>query len=383
MALRMNKDVVETTHIHFLRSLHPVGQGAFYTEVFKKDDGTLFTVVYDCGSETDSSILDAQIDEFKNGITQIDILFISHFHRDHISGLDKLLAGITVVKTVIPMLSEQMVTLARVQNLLWYKIDALVTDEIIRELYLSDETPDRFGEVLVVETLDYTVLSEGEKKSAFGQRKRVREGSTIDGFESLWEYMPFNSISIPDQRAIDFLNGLKGIVGALDNDGQLNVSRIIRGCRTKVKALYKDVMKGANENMYTMAVESRPSTSLAKGSDADVVRESRCLYTGDFDSAGNDSLWNRFTKAYDYLGIGTVQIPHHGSKLNWRQEFLNGDPRCFFISVGTTNTYHHPDFWVVKDVCDAKSRITFITEKNETRREMKYWIKCNRLIREL
>ena len=383
MALRMNKGVVVTTHIDFLRSLHPVGQGAFYTEVFKKDDGTLFTVVYDCGTETDSSILDAQIDEFKNGITQIDILFISHFHRDHVSGLDKLLAGITVVKTVIPMLPEQMVTLVRVQNLLQYKKDALATDEIIRTLYLSDETPDRFGEVLVVEPLDSTVLTEGEKESALGRRKRVREGSTIDGFESLWEYMPFNSVSIPDQRAIDFLKGLKGIVGALDNNGQLNVSRIIRGCRTKVKALYKDVMNGANENLYTMAVESRPSASLAKGSDADVVRESRCLYTGDFDSAGDDGLWDRFTKAYDYLGIGTVQIPHHGSEHNWRQEFLNGDPRRFFISVGTTNPYHHPDFWVVKDVCDAKSRINVITEKAGTGREIKYWIECNRLIREL
>ena len=73
MPLHLRKDVVVTTHIDFLRSLRPVGQGAFYTEVFKKDDGTLFTVVYDCGTETDSSILEAQIDEFKKGITQIDL----------------------------------------------------------------------------------------------------------------------------------------------------------------------------------------------------------------------------------------------------------------------------------------------------------------------
>lgn len=71
MSLRINKDVVVTTHIDFLRSLRPVGQGAFFTEVFKKDDGTLFTVVYDCGTETDSSILDAQIDEFKKGLLRL------------------------------------------------------------------------------------------------------------------------------------------------------------------------------------------------------------------------------------------------------------------------------------------------------------------------
>ena len=374
MPLRLNKDVVATTHIDFLRSLRPVGQGAFCTEVFKKDDDTLFTVVYDCGTETDSSILEAQIDEFKKGITQIDLLFISHFHRDHISGLDKLLDGIPVIKTVIPMLPEQMLTLARVQNLLQYKKEALKTDAIINELYLSAEASERFGDVTVIEPSDYSDLSVEEKKDVLGRGKRARNGSSIDGFESLWEYVPFNSVSILDQRAIDFMKGLKGIDGALDDDGKLNVSKIIRGCRTKVMALYKDVMKEADENLYTMTVESRPSGGLAKGSDPCSVREARCLYTGDFDSVGNDSLWNRFTKTYVYSSIGTVQIPHHGSKHNWRQEFLDGAPRRYFISVGTTNTYHHPDFWVVKEVCDARSHVDVITEKDGTGQEIQYWI---------
>lgn len=374
MPLRINKDVVPATHIEFLRSLRPVGQGAFYTEVFMKDDGTSFSVVYDCGTETDSSILEAQIDEFKKGITHIDLLFISHFHRDHISGLDKLLKGIPVIKTVIPMLPEQMITLARVQNLLQYKKEATKTDDIIKELYLSDETSDRFGDVTVIEPSDYSDLNEEEKKNVLGLGKRARNGSSVDGFESLWEYVPFNSVSIPDQRAIDFMKGLKDIKGALDDDGNLNVSRIIHGCRTKVMALYKDVMKGADENLYTMTVESRPSGNIAKDSDPSVVREARCLYTGDFDSAGNSELWERFCSIYDYEAIGTVQIPHHGSKHNWRREFLDGESRNFFISVGTTNTYHHPDFWVVKDVCDAKSHVDVITEKDGTGREIKYWI---------
>lgn len=361
MLSRLRKDVVVTTHIDFLRSLRPVGQGAFYTEVFKKDDGTLFTVVYDCGTETDSSILEAQIDEFKKEITQIDLLFISHFHKDHISGLDKLLKKIPVIKTVIPMLPAHIMTLARVQNLLQCKEEALAADAIIKELYLSDKTPKRFGKVIVVEPLDYSDLSDEEKGKGLGER--AKSGSCIDGFESLWEYVPFNSVSIPDQRAIDFMKGLKDITGALDNDGNLHVSKIIRGCRTKVMALYKDVMKGADENLYTMTVESRPSGSLAKGSDPSVVREARCLYTGDFDSVGNDSLWNRFTMVYDYPSIGTVQIPHHGSKRNWRQEFLEGAPRRFFISVGTTNTYHHPDFWVTQEVRDRDNTLDVITER--------------------
>lgn len=375
MALKLSKNVVETTHVDFLRSLRPVGQGTFYTEVFKKDDGTSFTVVYDCGTETDSSVLDTQINEFRKGISQIDLLFISHFHKDHISGLDKLLEGISVIKTVIPMLPAHIVTLARVQNLLQYKRkEALAKDAIIEEIYLSDEIPERFGKVIVVEPFDYSDLSEEEKGSVQGLGERAKSGSCIDGFESLWEYVPFNSVSISDKRAVYFLHGLKDIAGALDDDGNLNVSRIIRGCRTKVRALYKKVMKGADDNLYTMTLESRPSERLAEGSDPGVVREARCLYTGDFDSVGDFMLWSRFCSVYDYKAIGTVQIPHHGSKYNWRQEFLNGEPRRFFISVGTTNTHHHPDFWVFKDVRDAKSHVDVITEKDETGQEMKYWI---------
>lgn len=314
----------------------------------------------------------SQINEFRKGISQIDLLFISHFHKDHISGLDKLLEDISVIKTVIPMLPAHIMTLARVQNLLQCKEEALAADAIIKELYLSDKTPKRFGKVIVVEPFNYSDLSDEEKGNGLGER--AKSGSCIDGFESLWEYVPFNSVSIPDQRAIDFMKGLKDIAGALDNDGNLHVTKIIRGFRTKVMALYKDVMKGADENLYTMTVESRPSGSLAKGSDPSVVREARCLYTGDFDSAGNSELWERFCSIYDYEAIGTVQIPHHGSKHNWRKEFLNGNPRRFFISVGTTNTHHHPDFWVVKDACDTKSNVDVITEKEGTGQKMKYWI---------
>lgn len=35
--------------LYFKRVLHPVGQGAFFTEQFFDGDNTIFNVVYDCG----------------------------------------------------------------------------------------------------------------------------------------------------------------------------------------------------------------------------------------------------------------------------------------------------------------------------------------------
>lgn len=50
-----------------LRSFLPVGQGAFYREVFNLKDGR-HTIIYDCGSLTAKSIVEQQIkDEFEEG----------------------------------------------------------------------------------------------------------------------------------------------------------------------------------------------------------------------------------------------------------------------------------------------------------------------------
>ena len=66
-----------------LRSFLPVGQGAFYRETFNLKEG-MHTIVYDCGSLTDLSIVERQIKhEFKRGET-VDAVFISHFDTDHV-----------------------------------------------------------------------------------------------------------------------------------------------------------------------------------------------------------------------------------------------------------------------------------------------------------
>lgn len=44
------------------RTIHPVGQGAFYTECFE-DDVRAYNIVYDCGSETSFSVRNSLIEK--------------------------------------------------------------------------------------------------------------------------------------------------------------------------------------------------------------------------------------------------------------------------------------------------------------------------------
>lgn len=67
-----------------IRHFHPVGQGAFCTELFED-----FSVVYDCGTETDQSILEREIHDFFIGAQSFEMLFLSHLHYDHVSSADQ------------------------------------------------------------------------------------------------------------------------------------------------------------------------------------------------------------------------------------------------------------------------------------------------------
>ncbi len=72
------------------RTVYPVGMGGFVSERFVRDDATSeFCMIYDCGSDTHG--MNTRINSIiTNELTRVDVLFISHFHRDHINQVTKL-----------------------------------------------------------------------------------------------------------------------------------------------------------------------------------------------------------------------------------------------------------------------------------------------------
>lgn len=76
----------------FERKLHPVGQGAFFTEhIFNNITQYSSTIVYDCGSTSSKEQLHITINKFKQEYDSFNLLFISHFDDDHVNGLKWLL----------------------------------------------------------------------------------------------------------------------------------------------------------------------------------------------------------------------------------------------------------------------------------------------------
>lgn len=96
-------------HIGFFYDFRPVGQGLFSVGRLKRSidnrPDEQFTWVHDCGSSTlTSTAMTKEIEALRNGETRpnLDLLILSHFDEDHISGLVLLLNIFRVRRLVLP-----------------------------------------------------------------------------------------------------------------------------------------------------------------------------------------------------------------------------------------------------------------------------------------
>ncbi len=81
---------------------HPVGQGLFSSGVIDLHKNQ-FQFVYDCGTTSSQSLLHAALNKIKLATdVSIDLVTISHFDGDHISGLEILLKKYKVQTLLLP-----------------------------------------------------------------------------------------------------------------------------------------------------------------------------------------------------------------------------------------------------------------------------------------
>lgn len=108
------------------RTIWPVGHGAFYTECLypNNDRDHRVTIVYDCGAKKKEIIL-KEIDKYLDYLSSdgncsktIDCLVISHFHNDHVNGLQYILDNADVKYLILPQFSEKALVEAFVYNAL-------------------------------------------------------------------------------------------------------------------------------------------------------------------------------------------------------------------------------------------------------------------------
>lgn len=370
MALIISRDMAVIRPYKVFRSFWPVGQGAFYSELFtvkidgKKGYSTDALVVYDCGSNDKDELVDNCISKLEKRAQErkiIDALFISHFHSDHISRISHLIQDWDVRLIILPVISPAVLIDAYLQNYVRYGQQSPdpQTIQLLQKL-LSEQ---KIGDAKIVH------VSPASDDDAPGSSDKLqntidallRDENTIirSGYSisiGLWEYIPCN---YPTNKASNLVDALKtrypDLYDAfLQNDWGGIRFQLSHIPFDEIVALYDDQYSNPNEE--SMTVLSHP---LVK---TDPQKKATCLYTGDspFRTKKRLNFIKDFYKPY-WKDIGTIQVSHHGCEID-NPEDLYDHSVTGVMCYGTNNSYGHPGMGTFINIAIPKGNARIVTE---------------------
>lgn len=392
-------------NVHFLNVRYkfwPVGQGLFSSGVLESASfKSPVRWVYDCGTMSaqkflQSAIADLHSDCGLSSKSKIDLLVISHFDKDHISGLLTLLSNFTVGTLLLPYMPLwQRIWhgfLAGVQpsdpEIRFFispssYIAALEGAEIDEILFV---TPSEGVDSADVQEEDGTIplgddlLIQGTRRSAetddektvtkiSGQSKSsvsflTSRQLTING---VWEFVPYNDAKVLKKSMRLKMPAFQKIV-----EKQLtNLQAAPTGAELqKLKEIYDNQFgrSSVNRNQISLFLYGGP---LNKTRDKylhvctergvahwncwdgrDCWHKNAILYTGD----GFLNTNARFNALANYLGVGRMdqilclQVMHHGAKGNWFKGLADKIVPEFSVFCSDPSGKHgHPHGEVVVD----------------------------------
>ena len=373
------------------RIFHPVGQGGFYTESFDNQH----MVVYDCGGNSSRSMKD-YIESFlpDSPKANIEAVFISHLHDDHINGLQSLIERANVRKIFLPQLTPNKVF----DTILYYASKASRTNFVltlikaasigyIKETSIFQIKEHQANDELGTEPIDLS--------SSLDKSNRYINSDTNLTVNKEWVYIPFNPLSErPKFEAVEYTirERIEKIYEETDVFLQAELlARFVKSLSvTKCKEIYKKLF-GSIHNGQSMTLFSGIKTPTPDirvrfrlfdlpccdyyhhqhyyfhhcWMDDESCVPTNFLYTGDYEANKKTELTDFYNKHKVWDTICGVQMPHHGSRKNY-YDFLY-DMRCYAIaSAGSNNKYHHPNIDTLIHVFQQGCMPYVVTEDKNT-----------------
>ena len=366
------------------RIIHPIGQGAFYTERLRIGE-VEYNVVYDCGSLRRSKVVQTEVNSYYEDGDVIDILFISHFDNDHINGLLHLKKKCRIMNVVMPLIdsSHKWVYLSRL-------------DASLRSIITEPHVFFKDARLVWVKTFNsnegdsgrYDINKVYETQS--NQSDEINSGTRIylEGSGD-WCYIPFNfDKKSRYDKLVDELQKAGIDIRLLEGS---NIKYIVQNSKS-INECYKRTMSDGS-NKTSLVLYSGPTNKEFKFEQnifhlpqiipniyikylpafREVYKSCvACLYLGDTDLNQRCCSANILDAICMTLGdlkinVGLIQLPHHGAIKNFNHTILSAFNHAtrYFASFGRLNVYGHPSARVVEEV-SSSNMFCPVTEKRDS-----------------
>ncbi|NEU62694.1 MBL fold metallo-hydrolase [Paenibacillus sp. ALJ109b] len=384
--------------------VEPIGQGLFYNGNINNS-----IIVYDCGSNNINKLKE-MISEFElrcNG-NKIDVLMISHFHEDHINGIELLLSKFEVDTVILPYISnvEKALLLAKPNyGKSQYSLEMLI-DPV--RFFLSEER--RVQRVVLIAPGSGTTSIDNEDFQIDNNDNNVfnlvsiKEDSdlieklTVDTYygeqlnrkklfvlkhdqymilRNIWKFKFFNLKT--ESTVLDKFEAEITSILELDNIKELNKQLKDESVREQIAECYASCFnkRGAKFNDTSLVVYHEPIRSdhikiysYVEGCATLVNNEDLFGFTwfhnhnlstsftgqmlcGDICLNKQDN-YDEWKKHYnkELHNISFMLLPHHGSKHNWNNKIVSDCHNLdwYLASAGFSNKYSHPSMQIVNEL---------------------------------
>lgn len=401
-----------------IRAIHrffPVGQGLFATgsvefwppqprrrrnisipsQSIPAPDGP-YRWVYDCGTSSPQRLVTNAIDDLKRDCQgeKIDLLTLSHFHNDHISGVVELLKKIGAKTIMLPWAP------------LWHRLligfeqgfqadDPEMLFFVDPVQYLAQEAGDGFEQVLFVmpsdgegpsfpteptaapEDLDDPdkpsgpgePVSYGDLEGAYGDfdhRVRMLHAGKAIVIYGVWEFLPYNDPSTEPDDPFGFASKVESHRGSLLNSNKDKRQSALDDLRTLYETTFGRgaAMNNVSLMLYGGAVGPWTGQRIcnceclyyrllgACGCWKENETRGAILLTGD----GNLKIRAEWDSLEGYLDArrarrtSAFQVAHHGARANWHDGLAAlAAPKTSVFNSDPRHSYGHPHAEVLRD----------------------------------
>lgn len=374
-----------------VRTFHPIGQGAFYSERYYDDDkpGARHNIVFDCGVIAGVVKARKVVSQSFTGNDVIDYLFLSHLDYDHVSLVEKLFSSVKRVnRIVLPLVSDEDLVIAiSMHKVAGHSSVARFFQRILNHLRGDSMDDDYFQGDYVVEFVGNHNINNCANVWKSGSLRQLPLCND-------WVLIPYN-YEYSSRKTLFILElgkliGNQAFESALQSLGYLQiqsgeslynmlkdeafVGKILKdsSLRKAFKNVYEKIEGGINAN--SLVLYSGPAEKCKRFR---LIRQfpcchrffpdsfhPGCLYTGDADADFKN--WKSvFSSVWGH--VGTIQVPHHGSLTSFDIEANPIDKQYIMpVSCGTCNTFGHPSGMVLAYLLTQACFPHIVTESANT-----------------